>query len=64
MELVQLLKDHPYYDELNSLVARINQVVYEGDAPVDVEPIVRQFGELLENVDPAFSPGGTHDQPG
>ncbi len=64
MELVQLLKDHPYYDELNSLVVRINQVVYEGDAPVDVEPIVRQFGELLENVDPAFSPGGTHDQSG
>jgi hypothetical protein len=64
MELVQLLKDHPYYDELNSLVARINQVVYEGDAPVDVEPIVRQFGELLENVDAASSPGVTHDQSG
>jgi hypothetical protein len=64
MELVQLLQDRPYYDELNSLVARINQVVYEGDAPVDVEPIVRQFGELLENVDTASSPGVTHDQSG
>ena len=64
MEIVHLLKDRPYYDELNSLVSRINEVVYEGDAPVDVEPIVRQFGELLENVDTASSSGVNHDQSG
>ena len=63
-EIVQMLKDRPYFDELNSLVARINQVVYEGDAPVDVEPIVRQFKELLKNVDPASFSGVTHDQSG
>jgi hypothetical protein len=63
-EIVQRLKDRPYYDELNSLVARINQVVYEGDAPVDVEPIVRQFTELLRNVDPASAAGVTYDQSG
>ena len=59
-----LLKDRPYYDDLKGMVARINQVVYEGDAPVDVEPIVRQFVELLENVDPASSSGANHDQAG
>ena len=63
-EIVKLLKDRPYYDELNSLVERINQVVYEGDAPVDVEPIVRQFGEILKTVDAASSSGVTHDQSG
>ena len=63
-EIVQLLKDRPYYDELDSLVERINQVVYEGDAPVDVEPIVRQFSELLKNVDPASSTGVPHDHSG
>jgi hypothetical protein len=63
-EIVQRLKDRPYYDELNSLVARINQVVYEGDAPVDVEPIVRQFTELLKNVDPASAVGVAYDQSG
>lgn len=64
MEIVDHLKDRPYYDELNNLVERINQVVYEGDAPVDVEPIVRQFGEILKNVDAASSSGVTHDQSG
>lgn len=64
MEIVHLLKDRPYYDDLKSMVSRINQVVYEGDAPVDVEPVVRQFVELLENVDPASSSGVTHDQAG
>ena len=64
MEIVKLLKDRPYYEELNSLVERINQVVYEGDAPVDVEPIVRQFGEILKTVDAASSSGVTHDQSG
>jgi hypothetical protein len=63
-ELVQSLKDRPYYDELNSFVARINQVVYEGDAPADLEPIVRQFSELLKNVDPASAVGVTYDQSG
>jgi hypothetical protein len=63
-EIVKLLKDRPYYDELNSLVVRINQVVYEGDAPVDVEPIVRQFGEILKNIDAASSSGVTHDPSG
>ena len=63
-EIVQTLKDRPYYDELNNLVARINQVVYEGDAPVDVEPIVRQFSELLKNADPVSSSGVTYDHSG
>ena len=64
MEIVNQLKDRPYYDELSNLVERINQVVYEGDAPVDVEPIVRQFGEILKKVDVASSGGVTHDQSG
>lgn len=64
MEIVKLLKDRPYYDELNGLVERINQVVYEGDAPVDLEPIMRQFGKLLKDIDAASSSGVTHDQSG
>lgn len=63
-EIMRRLKDHPHYDELDSLIARINQVVYEGDAPFDVEPIVMQFSELLKNLDPVSSMGRTNDQSG
>ncbi len=49
-EIVHQLKDNPFYEELKGLVARINQVIYEGDAPVDVESVMRQFNELLERM--------------
>jgi hypothetical protein len=51
MEIVKQLKDRPFYEELKALVARINQVIYEGDAPADVESVMRQFNELLQNMD-------------
>jgi hypothetical protein len=41
MEIVHQLKDHPFYEELKGFVLRINQVIYEGDAPVDVESVMR-----------------------
>ena len=49
-EIVHQLKDNPFYEELKGLVARINQVIYEGDAPVDVESVMRQFNELVERM--------------
>ncbi len=64
MQLVNELKDRPYYEELKGLVTRINQVIYEGDAPVDVEPIVRQFTGLLQKVDGTSLPEGNHDKAG
>ncbi len=49
-EIVGQLKDNPFYEELKDLVARINQVIYEGVAPVDVESVMRQFNELMERM--------------
>ena len=49
-EIVHQLKDNPFYEELKGLVARINQVIYEGDAPVDVESVMRQFNDLVERM--------------
>lgn len=64
MEIVKQLRDCPFYEELKELVERINEVIYEGDAPVDVESIVRQFTGLLESVDRAKPPGVGYDQAG
>jgi hypothetical protein len=63
-EIVKELKDRPFYQELKGLVARINQVVYEGDAPVDVESIMRQFSELLQTIDGTPPPETDHDTVG
>lgn len=49
-EIVHQLKENPFYEELKGLVARINQVIYEGDAPVDVESVMRQFNDLIERM--------------
>ena len=57
MEIVDHLKDHPFHEELKGLVARINQVIYEGDAPVDVESIMKQFNELMQTIDETTHPG-------
>jgi hypothetical protein len=49
-EIVDQMKDNPFHEELKGLVARINQVIYEGDAPVDVESVMRQFNDLVERM--------------
>lgn len=49
-EIVGQMKDNPFYEELKGLVTRINQVIYEGEAPVDVESVMRQFSELMERI--------------
>jgi hypothetical protein len=64
MEIVNQLKDQPFYEQLEGLVARINQVIYEGGAPVDVESIVREFSGLLEQIDRTTPPGVSHDKAG
>jgi hypothetical protein len=64
MEIVKQLKDHPFYEELKELVVRINQVIYEGDAPVDVESIMRQFDGLLRRIDGTTNPEMNHDKAG
>ncbi len=64
MEIVHELKDRPFYEELKGFVARINQVIYEGDAPVDVESIVREFSGLLEEIDRTTPPEVSHDKAG
>ena len=64
MEILKELKDRPFYQELKGLVVRINQVVYEGDAPVDVESIMRQFSELLQSIDGTPPPETDHDTVG
>jgi hypothetical protein len=56
-EIVNQLKDRPFYEELKDLVARINQVIYEGDAPVDVESIMKQFNGLMERIEETTHPG-------
>ncbi len=57
MEIVHQLRDCPVYEELKGLVARINQVIYEGDAPVDLESVMRQFTGLMERIEEATHPG-------
>ena len=57
MEIVHQLKDRPFYEELKGLVARINQVIYEGDAPVDVESVMRRFNGLMESMEETTHPG-------
>jgi hypothetical protein len=64
MEIMNQLRDRPFFEELRDLVTRINQVIYEGDAPVDVEPIVRQFSGLLQDVDRTALSGVKHDRAG
>jgi len=64
MEIMGQFKDRPFYDELKGLAGRVNQVIYEGDAPVDVESIVRQFSGLLEKIDGTTAPGVEHDKAG
>ena len=56
-EIVNQLKDRPFYEELKDLVARINQVIYEGNAPVDVESIMKQFNGLMERIEETMHPG-------
>jgi hypothetical protein len=63
MEIMNQLQEQPCYEELTGLVARINQVIYEGDAPVDVESIVRQFTGLLQKIN-GTTPGVNHDKAG
>ena len=50
-KIVRQLRDRPFYEELEGLVERINQVIYEGDAPVDVESVMRRFTGLMERVE-------------
>jgi hypothetical protein len=64
MEILHQLRDRPFYENLSTLVTRINQVIYEGDAPVDVESIVRQFSGILHQVDKTTLSGEHHDQAG
>lgn len=64
VQIMNQLKDRPCYEELKGLVARINQVIYEGDAPVDVESIVRQFTGLLQQLDGTTPLGVNHDKAG
>jgi hypothetical protein len=64
MEILYQLRDRPFYENLRDLVTRINQVIYEGDAPVDVESIVRQFSGILRQVDKTTLSGEHHDQAG
>jgi hypothetical protein len=64
MEIMNQLKDRPCYEELRSFVARVNQVIYEGDAPVDVESVVRQFDGLVQKLDSTTPPVVNHDKAG
>jgi hypothetical protein len=64
LEILNQLRDHPFYEDLKGLVARINQVIYGGDAPADVESVMRQFTDLLERMDEINQPEGNHDTVG
>jgi hypothetical protein len=64
MAIVHQMKTHPFYEDLKGLVARINQVVYEGDAPADVETVVREFSGLLKKIDGKTASGATYDKAG
>ncbi|MFQ6078357.1 MAG: hypothetical protein ACE5NJ_04375 [Thermodesulfobacteriota bacterium] len=56
MKIVHQLKDSPFYEELKGFVARINQVIYEGEPPVDVESVMRQFNGLMERIEETTHP--------
>jgi len=62
LEIIDQLKDCPFYKELKGLVDKINQVIYEGAPPVDVESIVKQFSMLLEKIDEQTPQGVSHDK--
>lgn len=64
IEMMNQLTDRPWYEEMKGLVGRINQVIYEGDAPVDLESIVRQFTGLLQKLNGTTPPGVNHDKAG
>ena len=64
LEIIGQLKERPEYEELMDLVGRINQVIYEGYPPVDVESIVRQFSGLLQKLDGTLPPAVKDDNPG
>jgi len=64
LEIIGQLKERPEYEELMDLVGRINQVIYEGYPPVDVESIVRQFSGLLQKLDGTLPPAVKDDKPG
>jgi hypothetical protein len=64
LEIIGQLKERPEYEELMDLVERINQVIYEGYPPVDVESIVRQFSGLLQKLDGTRPPAVKDDNPG
>ena len=64
IQIMHELSDHPFYPDLRDLVVRINQVIYEGDAPVDVESIVRKFSGILHQVDETTLSGEHHDHAG
>lgn len=64
LEIMNQLQDRPFYENLKDLVTRINQVIYEGDAPVDVESIVRKFSGILHQVDETTLSGEHHDHAG
>jgi len=63
-EIVHQLKAHPFYEDLKGLVERINQVVYEGDPPADVETVVRRFSRLLKEIDGKTPSGADNDKAG
>ena len=64
IEIVDQLEDGPLREELKGLVTRINQVIYEGDSPVDLESIMRQFNGLLESIDKTTHPEMNDDKAG
>ena len=64
LEIIGQLKERPEYEQLMDLVGRINQVIYEGYPPVDVESIVRQFSGLLQKLDGTRPPAVKDDNPG
>jgi hypothetical protein len=53
--IIRQLKDRPFHGELEGLVERINQVIYEGNAPVDVESVMRRFTGLMETIEETTS---------
>ncbi len=64
IEIVDQLEDGPLREELKGLVTRINQVIYEGDSPVDLESIMRQFNGLLQGIDGTTHPEMNDDKAG
>jgi hypothetical protein len=64
IKIVDQLEDGPLREELKGLVTRINQVIYEGDSPVDLESIMRQFNGFLERIDKTTHPEMNDDKAG